>query len=163
VETVSDLYRQQKERLFAYILRMTGDFELSCDILQESFSRLLEHYGPEGGPAPLLFAIARNMIFDHARKKRVQTPIDPDTTTCPLDTEKGLMIRQAYQEVLGAMQTLEESERDILSLVVSSDLSYRQIGEVAGLTEANVKVKVHRARLKLRKILQGDIFDGLCD
>jgi RNA polymerase sigma-70 factor (ECF subfamily) len=40
-----------------------------------------------------------------------------------------------------------------LALAVSGVLSYRKIASIAGISEANVKVKVHRARLKLKKIL----------
>ena len=55
------------------------------------------------------------------------------------------------------MRRLEDDERDLLSLVVSSELSYREIGEIAGLSEANVKVKIHRARKKLRTFLGAEL------
>jgi RNA polymerase sigma-70 factor (ECF subfamily) len=42
-----------------------------------------------------------------------------------------------------------------LNLVVSSDMSYREIAEIHHTSVQNVKVRVHRARVKLRKILEG--------
>jgi RNA polymerase sigma-70 factor (ECF subfamily) len=69
--------------------------------------------------------------------------------------EHALIIREEYRRVIGAMQKLKEDERDILSLVVGGDLSYREIADLTDQSEANVKVKVHRARVKLRDILQG--------
>ncbi|MBN4058763.1 hypothetical protein JYT18_00875 [Desulfocapsa sp. AH-315-J15] len=42
----------------------------------------------------------------------------------------------------------------MLSLVVSQDLSYKQIAEMTGTSEANIKVKIHRSRLKLKEILR---------
>ena len=72
------------------------------------------------------------------------------------DQERVLMVREEYRRVLSALQRLDEDERDILSLIISSDLSYREIATIAGISEANVKVKVHRARLKLRKMLEED-------
>ena len=42
----------------------------------------------------------------------------------------------------------------ILSLVVSSGLSYKEIAELTGTNETNIKVKIHRSRLKLKKILR---------
>jgi RNA polymerase sigma-70 factor (ECF subfamily) len=62
-------------------------------------------------------------------------------------------VREEYRQVLSAMQELAKDERDILALVISGDLSYREIASIAGISEANVKVKVHRARLKLKKFL----------
>ena len=66
------------------------------------------------------------------------------------------MVREDYRRMLEAFQQLNRSEREILSLVVSSGLGYRAVGEIVGTSEANVKVKVHRARLKLRTILKED-------
>ena len=63
------------------------------------------------------------------------------------------MVRDAYRQVLAAMRHLEDDERDLLSLVVSSELSYRELAEIMGFSEANVKVKIHRARKKLRTYL----------
>jgi RNA polymerase sigma-70 factor (ECF subfamily) len=51
------------------------------------------------------------------------------------------------------MQQLEPEERDVLALVVSNDLSYREIARITGISEGNVKVRVHRARVKLRKMM----------
>jgi RNA polymerase sigma-70 factor (ECF subfamily) len=51
------------------------------------------------------------------------------------------------------MQELEPEERDALSLVVSSDLSYREIARITGTSEGNIKVRVHRARVKLKRML----------
>ena len=64
------------------------------------------------------------------------------------------MVREQYRQVLSAMQTLKTDERDILALTVSSQLSYREISSIVGISESNVKVKVHRARAKLRQIIQ---------
>ena len=66
------------------------------------------------------------------------------------------MIRSEYRRVLSAMASLEESEREILVLAAGGDLSYREIASLIGTSEMNVKVKVHRARLKLRKTLKED-------
>jgi RNA polymerase sigma-70 factor (ECF subfamily) len=68
------------------------------------------------------------------------------------------MVRQEYRHVLLAMKELEKDERDLLALAVSGDFSYREIASIAGISKANVKVKVHRARLKLKEVIhRGDI------
>jgi RNA polymerase sigma-70 factor (ECF subfamily) len=70
------------------------------------------------------------------------------------DQEHHLMVREQYRQVLAAMSKLNDDERDILSLAVSSELSYREIASITGISEGNVKVKVHRSRQKLRKLIQ---------
>ena len=62
------------------------------------------------------------------------------------------LINDIGQKV-AAIQELEPEEREVLSLVVSRDLSYREIARITGTSESNVKVRVHRARVKLKRIL----------
>ena len=154
VEKYGSFYQTYKEKLFGYLMRRTGDYHLSCDIMQESFARFLKHYGPEMHNVPLLFTIARNALLDHVRKNSRQSENPADVAAAVNDPEHQMLVRETYRMVLDAMGQLEKDERDILSLTVSSGMTYREIAAVAGITEANVKVKVHRARIKLRKLIK---------
>lgn len=147
-------YEEQKDKLFAYLMRMTGDYYLSSDIMQESFTRYLEHYGREAQSTSLLYTIARNALFDNAGRRANNPLFEAGLEDCSRDQENVLMIREEYRRVLSAMQRLDKSERDILALVVAGEFTYRKIALIAGISEANVKVKVHRARRKLKEILQ---------
>ena len=156
VKNFAEFYSDTGERLYAYLVRMSGDPELARDILQESFTKYLERYGHNTFSAPLLYTIARNAYFDITRKRRQGTFVATDKDFPGPDPEGRLMVREDYRRMLDAFQQLKQSEREILSLVVSSGLGYREVAEIAGTSEANVKVKVHRARLKLRAILKED-------
>lgn len=135
-------------------MRNTGDYYLSGDILQESFTRYLERYGEKEQSVSLLYTIGRNLIFDIARKQKHNPGLQLDPENSGADHEHHFMVREEYRRVLAAMQQLDEDERDILALAVNSNLSYREISSLTGFSEANVKVKVHRARIKLRRIIQ---------
>lgn len=154
VETYKNFYLQYKDKLFAYLMRMTGDYQLSCDTMQDSFTRLLSHYGPEKQSVALLFKIARNAVMDNARKTHRGRRNEECRQEDENNPEKMVLIREAYKKVLDAMQQLDKTEREILSLAVSSDLTYREIAEIVGISEGNVRVKIHRARMSLRKMLQ---------
>ena len=146
-------YREHRDRLFAYLMRSTGDYHLSSDILQESFTRYLEKYGEAQLSTTLLYTIARNAVIDGYRKKPLEAlPLEEPRNPHP-NPEMKLLVREDYRRVLAALQQLAPEERDVLSLAVSSELSYREIANVTGTSEGNVKVRVHRARLKLRKII----------
>lgn len=148
-----EFYRKHRERLFAYLMRSTGDYYLSGDILQESFTRYLEKYGESGRNPALLYTIARNALIDGHRKQGRDTPLSVEQAYPQPNPETHLTVREDYRRVLAAMQKLAPEERDALSLVVSSDLSYREIARITGTSEGNVKVRVHRARVKLRKMM----------
>ena len=155
VEKYRAFYSEHKDKLFAYLMRMTGDYYLSSDIMQEAFTRHLERYPHEVARAPLLYAIARNALFDHLRRQRKNVDLEGDLTDCCDDQEHALMVRQEYRRVLLALRRLDGEQRDLLALAISGDLSYHEIASVTGISEANVKVRIHRARLKLREILDG--------
>jgi len=139
-------------------MRSTGDYYLSGDILQEAFTRYLEKYGEEGQNPALLYTIARNAVVDNHRKKRRDTPLLDEQEPSANNPETDMMVREDFRRVLAAMQKLEPEERDTLSLVVSSGLPYREIARISGTSEANVKVRIHRARVKLKKMINtGDI------
>ena len=136
--------------LFGYLMRITGDYYLSGDIIQESFTRYLDRYGKRKQSAPLLFKIARNALLDYQRKSNRSTQLREENESAGSNPEHYMMIRDEYKRVLAALQRLGENERDTLALVACSDMSYREIAEITNTSEQNVKVRVHRARLKLR-------------
>jgi RNA polymerase sigma factor (sigma-70 family) len=141
-------------------MRMSGDYELSRDIMQESFTRFYKHYRHDDPKVSLLYAIARNAFIDHYRKNGQKSRFDENVTEEPLDTERYLLVRDEYRRTLSAMEKLKPDERDMLSLLVSTGFSYRKIADIAGLSESNVKVKVHRARLHLRGLLEEENHEG---
>ena len=146
-------YSKYREMLFAYLMRRTGDYYLSSDIMQESFTRYLGRYGERSDSASLLFKIARNALLDDRRKRNRNITLEDDSEYKVGNPEHHMMVRSEYRRVLLAMQQLREEERDTLALVVSSDMSYSDVAELTGTSEQNVKVRVHRARVKLRKIM----------
>ncbi len=154
VKTYKTFYLENKDKLFAYLMRLTGDYQLSSDTMQESFTRLLSRYGPREQSVALLFKIARNTVMDAARKnQRIRNAEYKQQEDVP-DPEKMVLVRETYRKVLSAMQQLEKTERDILSLVVSSQLCYQDIADIVGISAANVRVIVHRARIKLKRNLE---------
>lgn len=133
---------------------MTGDPQLAVDLVQDSFVRYLKHYGrQDAGSRALLFTIARNAALDVIRKQKVgygetDDCIDPGHTP-----EQQVIQRETVANLLKAIGQLAPQDRELISLVATADLTYRDIAGMLNLSEANVKVRVHRARLRLRDIM----------
>jgi len=138
-------------------MRMTGDYYLASDMLQESFTRLLDRYPSSAWCKALLFRVARNAMIDEKRKLRDGKRQALTENHGAQDHEHDLMIRESYREVLKALQDLDPMEQDILNLKISSNLTYRDIAGIVGTSEANVKVKIHRARIKLKSVLKNEV------
>ena len=155
MQSYTSMFEHHKAGIFSYLMRMSGDYELSRDILQETFARFLEHYSNSKASTTLLFTIARNAMVDHWRKSRNHTLFDEEHHASGTSAEHTMLVKESYRKMLDALKTLPEDEREVLSLAVSSELPYSEIAVIMNLTEANVKVKVHRARQKLRELIQG--------
>ncbi|MGC9325254.1 MAG: RNA polymerase sigma factor [Desulfomonilia bacterium] len=149
------MFEENRGKLFSYLVRMCGEYELAQEIMQETFTRYLERYRDSENSPSLLYTIAYHAFVDHTRKQAKQAVLEDDHMVDVSDIEHTLMVRQGYQRVLHALGQLSEDDRHMISLVISEDLTYRQIGGMLGITEANVKVRVHRIRIRLREILQG--------
>ncbi|TFG91510.1 MAG: sigma-70 family RNA polymerase sigma factor [Syntrophobacterales bacterium] len=145
-------YRAHKNKLFSYLMRLTGDYHLSSDITQETFARYLNRYRGEQN-VPLLYRIAKNALLDCIRKRKRETLLEEDHPDRSANQEQAATIREEYRRVISAMEELRDDEREVLSLVLSGELSYQEIAELTGTSEANIKVKVHRARRTLKNIL----------
>lgn len=149
----SAFYNDNRDKLFGYLLRRTGDPNLAKDIMQESFTRYLEYYGGTKINTTLLFTIARHILVDNHRNAKWNVPHE-GILQDPGNPEEQLMVREEYRLILRAIQKLDTVERDILALVVGSRMSYQEIAKITGFSESNVKVKVHRARVKLKDFLK---------
>lgn len=154
MESYENFYTQNKGRVFAYLLRLTGNYHLSSDLTQESFTRYLSRYGRNGNNSALLFTIARNAALDAMRKRREEHLRGDDEASQEGDPERLLIQKQAYNLMIAAIQQLKPIDRELIALLATERFSYREIANMLDISEANVKVKVHRARLRLKAILK---------
>ncbi len=124
--------------------------------MQESFARLFQKYRPESFTPQLLYTIGRNLVLDSMRRRNRDAKLAETQIEAADSVERDLMIRDEYRRVLAAMRRLDPDERDLLSLAVSGGLRYREMALVTEMSEANIKVKIHRARKKLKDLLAAE-------
>ncbi len=147
-------YIDNGDKLFGYLLRKTGNTHIAADLVQETFTRYLEKYRNHEQSPALLFTIGRNLFYDQMRQRnRIIAPEDIVQESFP-DQEENYIAKEQSNKILTAMAQLSDEERDILSLVISSSLGYQAIAAIRKCSLTNIKVKVHRARQKLKKLLQ---------
>ena len=131
---------------------MTMNREDAEDIYQDTFIRYAGKYPDQQSPA-LLFTVARSIFLDHIKKHRPETDTDADIQD-DRTPEQNAMDRQGEDRVLRLFGMLEKTDREILSMAGQDGLSYKEIAEATGMTEANIKVRVHRARIKMKELLE---------
>ena len=155
------LYDSYFSRVYNYIRYRSGDADTADDLTAIVFEKALynfHRYQPDRAPfSAWLFAIARNIVNSHHRRQRYRhtTPLEslPDQPADEALPEASLISTETSGELLVALDTLEERERDLLSLKFAAHLTNRRIAEISGLSEVNVGIIIYRALKKLRKQL----------
>ena len=146
------LYELYRARVYAFCYHMTQDRELAADLTQDVFVKVLSRIDTLDDPRAFpswLFAIARNEVYGHFRKPRVQSSIEAEDvweTQTPVDvviaSERAALVR-------GLVQTLRPAYREALLLREFEGLSYAEIAAVVGCTETAVKARLFKARRAL--------------
>ena len=148
-----DLYQRYSRDVFRFALYFTGNHAIAEDVTSETFIRVWSSPEPvrmETVKAYLL-VIARNLCL--MEQRRAAHFIDPPVETAPTPSlPREIEARDELRRVLGALQQLPEADRAAILLRAESDLSYEQIAAILRLPVATVKVRVHRARLKLAEV-----------
>lgn len=157
VEEYHQFYTDYKNKLFNYLRYKSGNNEIAHDIVQESFTKHFKHYGRQAVNSPaLLFTIARNILVDYQRgQTKIYNTKVPKQEAVP-DAESLCIVKEEHSRIQGAIGTLPEQDREILLLAVGG-MAYKEIAAIFNLSIANVKVKIHRSRTKLREILNNTV------
>ncbi|KMQ51743.1 RNA polymerase ECF-type sigma factor [Chitinispirillum alkaliphilum] len=146
-----EFYNNHANKVYTFILWLTQNRSSADDILQEVFVKAWKSEkipSEQGEQLPWLYRVARNAAIDHYRKTRRFTDLKRDYTLeqkscCGLPTEdKGIW---------AWLEKLAYTEKSILYLHLRDGYSYREIGEIMGMTENNVRVKAFRALKKLKE------------
>jgi RNA polymerase sigma-70 factor (ECF subfamily) len=165
----SDFVERYSSTIYNLAWRMMGDRHEAEEVLQETFIsafRAVDRFEGRSQLGTWLYRIAYNAALMRLRKRRLPTTSIDE----PIWTEEGdAMPRQLvdwrrlpddqvlsseFRDVLdAAVATLPETFRSVFVLRDIEGLSTAEVAEVLGLTETNVKVRLHRARLALREKL----------
>lgn len=148
-------YRTNRDRLYGYLLRLCANADLAADLTQDAFLRYASRYGHDRVEAPLIYRIARNLLIDAYRKRKPDSELSEFLMDDRNNPEQDATVQSDFRRTLEALQRLKPEDRDILALVSGNDeLGYGDIARIMGISEGNVRIRVHRARVRLREILK---------
>ncbi len=153
------LFERYKKPLFGFFYGMTKDPELSEDLVQNVFVRILKYrylFRGEGDFKTWMFHIARNVNHDHYRKIKWKGKDSLENWEERLSNYENRDTQYHQDEELQllsmAIDRLPEDRREILFLSKFQDKKYKEIGAILGCSEGAVKVKVFRALQDLKEV-----------
>jgi RNA polymerase sigma-70 factor (ECF subfamily) len=156
-EVFGVLYDAYAEKIYNYLFYRTRDKETAEDLTSTTFFKAingLDGFDEEKGNfSAWLYRIARNSLFDHYRTKKVTSSIEAaEEISDGSDIEASAMSRELSGKVKELLETLSDDQREIVTMRIWDELSYKEIAEVTGKKEATCKVAFHRAMAKLKEV-----------
>ncbi len=156
----TELIHRHKAKVFSTAARYARGEHQIQDLSQEVFLRAYRHLNKYRGDAPFshwLAKVTSSTCLDFLRKerrKRLEIPLDSVDFELPDPRATACVDSRYAREILHiAMARLSAEEHWILTLCELEERPLREVSALSGWSEANVKVRVFRARQNLKKIL----------
>jgi len=161
------LYHLHKRRIYSLCLRMTRDTAEAEDLTQEAFLQMFRKIGTFRGDAAFstwLHRLAVNLVLMRLRKKHLLTSSLEETPGHDQDEAKPREYGEQDLNLTGtvdrltlekAIQALPVGYRMVFHLHDVEGYEHKQIAGMIGCSVGNSKSQLHKARMKLRELLEG--------
>jgi len=150
-EDFDTLYHQFKPRVYRLCMGFVNDRDIAADLLQEIFLKVWENlprFRNEASHSTWIYRIATNTCLRHLeRDSRMPRGPVPDLPDASDSAETEQRIAHLYRSI----SALEESDRLLISMVLEN-MPYPEIAAIIGISEGNLRVKIHRAKQRLSTI-----------
>lgn len=148
--------------LTRYAVRFVGDVDRARDVVQETFLRLCaaDRNKIDHCLAPWLFTVCRNRALDVRRKEGRMSVVCEERVEAVPSAAPGPSAlaerREEHARVLGILDTLPDSQQEVVRLKFQNGMSYKEISAVTGFTVSNVGFLLHTAIKTIRQRLDAD-------
>jgi RNA polymerase sigma factor (sigma-70 family) len=152
IENFNNCVDQHSDGVYRFILKNIKDEEKARDIVQDSFEKLwqkLETVSPDKMKS-YLFTTAYHTMIDAIRKEKHDADMDLSNVQSYSHSDQYSDLNEVLHE---AAEKLPAIQRSVLMLRDYEGYSYREISEITGLNESQVKVYIYRARTYLKNYI----------
>jgi RNA polymerase sigma factor (sigma-70 family) len=140
------------DNVYRFIVKNLRHEEDARDVVQTAFEKMWRNRDEIDAAKckSYLFTVAYHQMIDHIRKvKRIQLK-DEFGEDVRVQNKPASNLKKVLED---ALARLSETQRSLVLLKDYEGYSYDEIGQITGLSESQVKVYLHRARLQLRSYL----------
>lgn len=149
-----ELYESYSGKILKLCLGYTADYALAQDLMQETFARAWEslaRFRGEAKASTWLYRIAVNTCLSHLRSPKNKSNNELSEKILEEKADEQSDIENQVQLLYKCINQLAETDRLIISMVLE-DLPYGEIAETVGISEGNLRVKIHRIKQQLSDI-----------
>lgn len=149
-----EIYSRYSAKVYTYCRKVLNNAPAADDIFQDTFEKFLESTNVDRNMtnvAGFLIKIARNLCLNEKDKKYNEMLAIEDFQLPIYDKS---FEKKEMNEILNiALDALPEKYREVLILKEFLDFSYQEIADALGSTLPVVRIRIYRAKTKLREIL----------
>ena len=162
-----ELLSRSQDKIFHYILYVVKDEDLANDLFQETFLKVItklqnRQYANSGKFIWWVTRIAHNVIIDHYRSLKSSKIVEPtkdndlsnltDASLMDKDREKEMTNEQVLRDVKRLMETLPETQREVVFMRYFQDLSFKEIAELTNVSINTSLGRMRYALINMRKL-----------
>lgn len=140
------------DNLYRFVIKNLKDEHMSGDIVQDTFEKLWVRLEDVSGlkVKTYLFTTAYHTMIDHIRKEKRYAGIDPAGSAEPAHSEQYSDLGEILER---AVENLPDNQKAVVMLRDYEGYSYKEIADITGLSESQVKVYIYRARVYLKRYI----------
>ncbi|HLV92508.1 MAG TPA: sigma-70 family RNA polymerase sigma factor [Aequorivita sp.] len=163
---LSELITRHKQRIYSFIYSKVFDRDVSEDIFQDTFIKVIKTlkkggYNEEGKFLPWVMRIAHNLVIDHFRKNnrmpKFENKNDFNIFSVLSDqvpnVEKRIIKGQVENDVRRLIQELPEDQKEVLVMRIYKEMSFKEISEQTGVSINTALGRMRYALINLRKVI----------
>ena len=156
---LTQLYEENFDRIYRYIVFKTGDRTEAEDMTQQVFLNAIKSISSfkwKGTPfSAWLFRIAHNQIVDYLRRKtkRATVPLEDYMAGAGDDPREEVEQKLEIENLAPAIKRLTKAQQEVISLRFGGDLPIAEVAKVMGKSAGAIKALQHSAIVSLRKAL----------
>lgn len=152
-----NLFKKYYNEALLYVFSFCHNRALAEDLVQEAYMRAIRSIDEEkDGFKFWLFKVCRNLYFDTLRKNKKVEAITSDMPSNESLVDDVIQ-KDEYRALYKAISLLKDDFREIVRLYYFDSMSVKEIASIVDESVDNVKIKLYRARLKLKDILEAYI------
>ncbi|MBN2354905.1 RNA polymerase sigma factor [candidate division KSB1 bacterium] len=169
-----------KESKFKSVVEANQDriYRICCSYIQDEqerqdvFQKILIHiwanldsFKGKSQMSTYLYRIAINTCFGALRSKTtkqqlfqsISQPLDeiPD----PICPEEAYLLQEDVRNLYSCIRTLDSLDRALIALYLE-DVNTKEMAEILGISEVNIRVKLHRIKIRLKKLLENNGYES---
>jgi RNA polymerase sigma-70 factor (ECF subfamily) len=159
IDRLGLIFERHNKSLYGYFMNLTRRPEISEDLVQNVFLRILKYrtkYRGAGNFNIWIYRIAHNVFIDFVKKKdKLEFSENINEWDNVLNDSPFEEVDQKQEKINileSALMKLPREKREILTLSRYKELKYKEISEIMGCSESAVKVRIFRAMEELRRI-----------